>query len=711
MSMRSWSARCSVTVWQYSARHSTTPDEERANPCRPAAWAPVASSAMLDLRRIRSEPEAVRAELDRRGRGPSAVSRPDPRPRRRAASRPDLGATRCAARSRPSPGRWAGSGARAEPTRPRPAWPRAASWASVRRPGGRRRPAGRRSRSAASSCATPNTPSADAPDGADEADNVVLRTERGRPNAYAHHQRVSPTGTSATSCACSTSPGRRQDLGRCSSCTGAGVPLLRAMVQLSLDRNADAYEEVRPPPWCSPRRWSRPGTCPSSPMTPTTSSATTCGPSPPPRCPSPRCTERGPRRDRSAVALRRITSCFRRRRARRQGHSRPAARPRVRQGRAAGRGGRRRAGDRRCQEDVLARSESLLRTLGLAYRVLDLCTGGPGCLGGTDLGHRGLRPPAATSGSRCRRCRGSPTTRLAANVRCRPRPGPRRQGHPRAIAHTVNGRLGLAPHRGCLPGDHRRPDASSPSSTSSPPSWAAPTPYLPDRRPDDTGTAGPPAAGRHHGEVSGGNRCCHCRSRTLGPRRPIASRRDGRWSEHASPHGNMGRQAHGAEPAGEVLVHSSNPCPTQADGQVPRRRGAPRPPAHDEHTGVMVGRRSIRWNVEAPGPVDVGDDAQLLEAPSVRHRARCTSGWRAATRAAISSAVTWWSPDQRLDHRPRRGDERRRAPSSAGRTSSAVGAAVHPRGYWSRLRPGLRPLTAVGDPLPASPGTVHTGRS
>jgi seryl-tRNA synthetase len=28
-----------------------------------------------------------------------------------------------------------------------------------------------------------------------------------------------------------------------------------------------------------------------------------------------------------------------------------------------------------CQEDVLARSESLLRDLGLAYRVLDLCTG------------------------------------------------------------------------------------------------------------------------------------------------------------------------------------------------------------------------------------------------------------------------------------------------------------------------------------------------
>ncbi len=28
-----------------------------------------------------------------------------------------------------------------------------------------------------------------------------------------------------------------------------------------------------------------------------------------------------------------------------------------------------------CQEDVLARSESILRDLGLAYRVLDLCTG------------------------------------------------------------------------------------------------------------------------------------------------------------------------------------------------------------------------------------------------------------------------------------------------------------------------------------------------
>ena len=31
-----------------------------------------------------------------------------------------------------------------------------------------------------------------------------------------------------------------------------------------------------------------------------------------------------------------------------------------------------------CQEDVLARSESLLRDLGLAYRVVDLCTGDVG---------------------------------------------------------------------------------------------------------------------------------------------------------------------------------------------------------------------------------------------------------------------------------------------------------------------------------------------
>ena len=36
-----------------------------------------------------------------------------------------------------------------------------------------------------------------------------------------------------------------------------------------------------------------------------------------------------------------------------------------------------------CQEDVLARSEGLLRDLGLAYRVLDLCTG--------DLGNSAAR--------------------------------------------------------------------------------------------------------------------------------------------------------------------------------------------------------------------------------------------------------------------------------------------------------------------------------
>ena len=129
-------------------------------------------------------------------------------------------------------------------------------------------------------------------------------------------------------------------------------------------------------PWCAPRPWCRPATCRSSPTTPTTSSATTCGPSPPPRCRSRRC-GRDEIFDEADLPLRLMahTSCYPAGgRLGRPRHPGPAAGPRVRQGRAAGlppRPSRR----SRARRTSCARAEALLADLGLAYRVLDLCAG------------------------------------------------------------------------------------------------------------------------------------------------------------------------------------------------------------------------------------------------------------------------------------------------------------------------------------------------
>jgi seryl-tRNA synthetase len=58
----------------------------------------------------------------------------------------------------------------------------------------------------------PNTPAPEAPDGEGEADNVVLRTVGHDPDAYGE----CPTGRSPPASACSTSSGRPRSRGRCS---------------------------------------------------------------------------------------------------------------------------------------------------------------------------------------------------------------------------------------------------------------------------------------------------------------------------------------------------------------------------------------------------------------------------------------------------------------------------------------------------------------
>ncbi len=94
---------------------------------------------------------------------------------------------------------------------------------------------------------TPNLPSPDAPDGVSEADNRVLRVEGFDPDAYAPHQRVPHWETGAALGILDLERGARMSGSMFAVMRRGGATLARALCQLALDRNADAFEEIRPP--------------------------------------------------------------------------------------------------------------------------------------------------------------------------------------------------------------------------------------------------------------------------------------------------------------------------------------------------------------------------------------------------------------------------------------------------------------------------------
>ncbi len=337
---------------------------------------------MLDIRRIRREPEAVKAELDRRGPGTSApidqVVALDAEQRRLTAERDDLrGRIKAVSRD---VGRLRGRG-RTDEAEARMAESRdlgdreKALAAEADRLGDEIR---------ALLLRLPNTPSAEAPDGAGEADNVVLRTEGYDPAAYGDHQRVPHWEIGAEL--------GLFDFPRATKISGTmfvmyrgwGARLLRAMIQRSLDRNADAYEEVRPPTLVLTDTMVSTGHLPKFAddayhverddlwAIPTAEVPLTS-------------LHRDEVLDGATLPLRyaAYTSCFRREAGSAGKDTRGLLRTHefdkvellavaggAEQGIAA-------------QQDVLARSEAVLCELGLAYRVVDLCTG--------DLGNAAAR--------------------------------------------------------------------------------------------------------------------------------------------------------------------------------------------------------------------------------------------------------------------------------------------------------------------------------
>ena len=92
----------------------------------------------------------------------------------------------------------------------------------------------------------PNVPADDAPDGQSEADNPTVRTH-GQTTDYAEHQRV-PHWEIGEALGI-------LDIERAVKISGSmfamfraqGATLARALCQLALDHNADAFEEIRPP--------------------------------------------------------------------------------------------------------------------------------------------------------------------------------------------------------------------------------------------------------------------------------------------------------------------------------------------------------------------------------------------------------------------------------------------------------------------------------
>ncbi len=93
----------------------------------------------------------------------------------------------------------------------------------------------------------PNVPHADAPDGRSDADNPVVNGPVGMPDEFAAHQRVPHWETGAALGILDAERAVKISGAMFNLQRGLGATLARALCQYALDCNADAFEEVRPP--------------------------------------------------------------------------------------------------------------------------------------------------------------------------------------------------------------------------------------------------------------------------------------------------------------------------------------------------------------------------------------------------------------------------------------------------------------------------------
>ena len=199
---------------------------------------------MLDVRRVRTEPDALKAGLARKGVPGDEIDRAaelDRRRRELAEQRDELRA-RVKALSKEVGGlRRAGQVEQAE-----------ALMAESRDLGAREKALSANAEVVAGELRElllriPNVPAAEAPDGAGEADNVVVRVERFDPDAYGEHQRVPHWEVGAALGILDLGRGAKISGSMFPLYRGAGARLVRALTSWALDRHADAFEEIRPP--------------------------------------------------------------------------------------------------------------------------------------------------------------------------------------------------------------------------------------------------------------------------------------------------------------------------------------------------------------------------------------------------------------------------------------------------------------------------------
>ena len=410
---------------------------------------------MLDIRRLRTEPDAVRAGLSRRGGDAAAnvdrILDLDVRQRALGTERDDLRARIKVLSKEVGQRRGQGDADGAE-----------ALMAESRTLGERERALDAEVELIAAEVRdlllrTPNVPSPDCPDGAGEADNVVLRIEGFDPDAYEPHQRV-PHWDIGTELGILDGERAAKIAGSMFTMyRGWGARLLRAMVQLSLDRNADAFEEIRPPTLVRTDTMIATGHLPKFEDEAYHMERDDLWAIPTAEVPLT-----SMHRDEvldDAELPRRYTahtSCFRR---------------------EAGAAGRDTRGLLRvhefdkvellavangaeqaiaCQEDILARSEALLAELGLPYRILDLCTGDVGASAARTWDIEAYAPGCDLWLEVSSVSWFTDYQARRANIRFRPKGGKGTE-----VCHTVNGSaMGWSRTLAAYLETHRQPDGS-----------------------------------------------------------------------------------------------------------------------------------------------------------------------------------------------------------------------------------------------------------
>ncbi len=199
---------------------------------------------MIDIRLVREEPELVKAALARKGVDAAEVDRAallDARRREAARRRDEMRGAVNAISKDVGAARSSGDQGRASELA-----------AQSRRLGDEAHAADAEASAVQSELRDvmlriPNLPADDAPCGASEADNVVLRVEGYDPEAYGPHQRVPHWEVGAALGILDLERGAKISGSMFVMYRGAGALLVRALCQLALDHNADAFEEIRPP--------------------------------------------------------------------------------------------------------------------------------------------------------------------------------------------------------------------------------------------------------------------------------------------------------------------------------------------------------------------------------------------------------------------------------------------------------------------------------